>query len=736
MTEWKSIALIFLAMVCMGCTSATSATPGQGEDEGITVIYRDSWGVPHIYAPTAGAGAYAMGWAQAEDRPEALLKNFLRGIGQIASVEGPDAVQSDLIARLWDNYDIAKRNAHKIDDDARGVIQAYVRGVNDFYAAHPEDVPSWWGEREVDEYMVIAFGRFFLYSWSIGDVVSDLARGGIEMNFKRAGRASNQLAIAPGRSANGSAILIIDPHLAWWGASRFWEFRIHAGDLSGSGFTLAGFPAIGLGHNENLAWAMTTGGPDTADIYELTIDPDDNTRYLYDGEWRTMTQREIAIEMNGVDEPKKITILDSHLGPVLAEQNGKAYAARMAYAEEVEVIEAWFKLGYATDYQGAVDAMASQQIFPQNIMVADTSGNIYYQRTGRVPRRPEGYDFSKPVDGSTSATDWQGFHPASDHVQVLNPPQGYMQNCNIPPDAMMIDSQLLLDGRPAYLFSDRSHTDRRGTGLDGWTNQRGARAVELLAADDSVTVEDAMAMVLDLHPYGSSHWIAALEAADAAAGEAVQNSDLYIAGIEDLLGWDQELARDSTGALKYAYWRESIVSFLGKKDAKTLAKKIDFYLEANGKKVERPALSEQDQNILVLALKGAMERLNKNHGSLTTTYGEVFRVGRGDRSWPVGGGGNWGLGQMTLRTVNYGEPRDDGTRWGHAGQTSTQVVVLSKPIQSWSAPPIGQSDRPDSPHYSDQAEKLLSERTMKPTNWVPEDLASDVQSREVLAGAQ
>ncbi len=58
-----------------------------------------------------------------------------------------------------------------------------------------------------------------------------------------------------------------------------------------------------------------------------------------------------------------------------------------------------------------------------------------------------------------------------------------MQNCNIPPDAMMPDSPFRLEERVDYLFASRDYGSRRS----GWTNQRGARAVELLSADDSVT---------------------------------------------------------------------------------------------------------------------------------------------------------------------------------------------------------------------------------------------------------
>ncbi len=94
-------------------------------------------------------------------------------------------------------------------------------------------------------------------------------------------------------------------------------------------------------------------------------------------------------------------------------------------------------------------ALENGRIMPQNVMMADTSGNIYYQRTGKVPIRPSGYDWSRPVDGSTSRTEWLGFHKSADLIQLLNPPQGYMQNCNTPPDTMLVGSPLTTDKYPA-----------------------------------------------------------------------------------------------------------------------------------------------------------------------------------------------------------------------------------------------------------------------------------------------
>jgi acyl-homoserine-lactone acylase len=714
--------LVFAACVSVFAIAllATGAElPGAGADAGKTVVYRDTWGVPHIYAPTLEGGLYAMGWAQAQDRPEELLKNYMRAMGESAKFDGPAGVESDMIALLWDNYGTSKRHFDKIRPEIQEQVRAYVRGVNDFYAGHPEDIPSFWGDRRVDEYMVVAFFRFFLYGWSVGQVFDDLQAGGVRPGFDQPSRGSNEWAVSPGRSATGSAILCIDPHLSWWGTSRFWEFRIHAGVLQGSGFTLPGGPYIGLGHNVNVAWAMTTGGPDTADVYVLTLKSDDPTKYLYDGQWRTLSRREVTIEVKGAPA-QKITIWSSHHGPIVALRGGKAYAAKMAYAEEVQLAEAWYELNTAKDYSGAVRAMDMRQLFPQNVMVADTSGNIYYQRTGRVPRRPAGYDWSRPVDGSTSATEWQGLHPASDHVQVLNPPQGYMQNCNIAPDVMMVNSPLTADKTLPYLYGSSA----------GAMNPRGARAVQLLQADDSVTIEDARAYATDVHPYGVERWVEVLRRADAAFGAGHQSDADYAKGVKELLAWDGALRRDSPAALKYYYWRRQLVEDHGAPAVADAARRIDYYPAALGKPAPAVDLSDDELQAAVDSFASALARLKADRGSLDATYGDMFRVGRDDVSWPLGGGGDFGT--TTLRNIGYGRERNDHTRWGDRGQTSTQVVVLSKPVRSWTYVPIGQSDRPDSPHYRDQAEKAFSPRQLKPTWWQPQDLAGHVESRTVI----
>lgn len=695
-----------------GAETATASLPGQGEDAGSTVIYRDSFGVPHIYAPTVEAGLYAQGWAQAEDRPAQLLMNLKIALGELTEIAGEGGVQPSLISHMFGHMRNAELSVAGMAETERIRLIAFANGITDFYRANPDDVPPWWNHPAVTPEMIDAFGRMFLYNWSIDEAMGDLRRSGVNPDFVVTARASNQWAVSPSRTASGDAILLIDPHLAWFGVSRFWEMRIHAGELRGSGVGLPGAPYIGLGHNENVAWAMTTGGPDTADVYEIELDPEDPNRYLFDDEWREIEQFTVSLPFP--DGSSRDYVWEaSHHGPVIARGEGVAYAARMAYDSSTNRNRAWEFLNFAEDYTGAVAACETLSMFPQNVMVADTGGNIYYQRTGRVPVRDLAYDWSLPVDGNTSATEWQGFHSAEDHLQVLNPAAGYMQNCNIPPDAMIPDSPFSLDAQVDYLFSSVDY----GPSRDGWINQRGARAIEILSQDDDVTIEEALAYAVDVQPFGYQRWIEVLAAAEAPASDE----------LAEMLDWDGQITRDSTAALKYYYWRTALNESEIGPDIRAV---VDDHYAIVEQRQPRPIeLDDERLTAVRESWLAGLDRMRSELGDTAQSWGRVFKTGRDGLGWPVGGGGGDNLGLTTLRTMGYAGPNENYERHGVSGQTSTQIVVLSEPIQSWLYLPTGQSDRPDSPHYSDQSETVFSDRELKPSWWLPEDLAGNIESR-------
>lgn len=681
-------------------------------------IYRDEFGIPHIYAETAEGGLYAQGYAMAQDGLERTLENFLRGMGEFSRAFGPgenDAnIRADLESLMWDHYGKAKKYYRKLPEAFRSHNAAFVAGINSFMAEYPEQVPEWWIADEVDVYMPIAFSRQFIWGWPAGQAASDLRKIGLRPTYDVTFPYSNEMAIAPSRTEFGSAVLIIDPHLSWYGRFRYWEVRIHAGDIHISGFATAGFPYVNLGHNEHVAWAHTTGGPDTGDVYELTLNPENRRQYLFESEYKTLTTREVSLEVKGEEAPRRVSFYYSLHGPIIAQKGNKAYAAKLAYAEEIGYLESKYLFMIAKDYKDVQKALEIQQIMPQNVMVADTKGNIYYQRTGRTPIRPKGFDFSRPVDGSIKESLWTEIHRTKDLVQVLNPPQGYMQNCNISPDVMMVDSPMGADRYPSYIFNQPER----------FTHQRASRATEILHTTEAFTVQQIMDLALDQKCYQYDRWVAALRAS--ARIDKRPRDDTYRAGLRGISRWNGESKKDSAGALKYYYWRTALLRIADKEVLAGLTKKIDNFLDIFGEEDGGKALTRNESLLLSRALRRGMEDLLEVHGELDAVFGDVFRAGRldfnDDVSYPVGGGSLRSEGMATLRAIGFTPPREDGTRWGRSGQTSTQVVILSDPIQSYTQPPLGQSDHPDSPHFRDQAEKLLSEGRLKPSWFHKADL--------------
>jgi hypothetical protein len=81
-------------------------------------------------------------------------------------------------------------------------------------------------------------------------------------------------------------------------------------------------------------------------------------------------------------------IYESHYGPVIAMKDGKAYVAKIAYADWCRRVRCG-ELNYAKDYR-ASEGSETLQFYPQNC-VADTRATSII-RCGRVPRRPAGFD--------------------------------------------------------------------------------------------------------------------------------------------------------------------------------------------------------------------------------------------------------------------------------------------------------------------------------------------------------
>lgn len=667
-------------------------------------IYRDTYGVPHIYGDSEKAVAFGQGYAQAEDRLETVLKAYLKAQGKMAKAFGEDWVEHDYIHRVFKHAEISRQRYAELSSETREYIEYFIAGIKSYMQEHPDKVPSW--AEEPEPYHVVALARYVIWGWPLGQAMDDLNRGKEAKSMPDDGKGSNQWVIGRHRSADGCVIALIDPHLGWSDEWLFCESHLHGGELDAFGFSPVGTPGIGLGHNNYLSWACTTGGPDTADVYEEEINPDNPLQYRYDGAWRDISVETIDIEVKSDNGAKKVQrdVHRTHHGPIVERDGNKAYAFKLSYTDEVHLPEQLFRMNKAKNLGEFLNAVGMLQLMPQNVMYGDIYGNMYYVATGRVPIRPAGYDWSLPVPGNTSATEWLGIHKQEELVQILNPPAGFMQNCNISPGTMTPNSPLTPDRYPQYIYN---------TSVDS-SNTRGRRFMEIMEKMDKAKImyDDALSIANDVQIYGVEAWQQALKDAYSSSEGF---SDLAEA-MEVIDGWDRRADIDSIGATLFMAWWH-----FGREMGDKVPRKIIQ---------ERKPLNADAQKTILTALRQAVSYMEGTYKSIRVPWGDVHRLRRGDKSWPLAGVARQGL--VTLRAVSAGDPDESGIMYAGGGQLCTTVIFLDNPVRSYSVVPYGQSEDPTSPHYADQAEKLFSKGLFKPTWYQKGDLLNHLESEKTI----
>ena len=227
------------------------------------------------------------------------------------------------------------------------------------------------------------------------------------------------------------------------------------------GGTFFGWPVIYQGHNGTIAWSFTANEADVFDLYEVKLDPANPRRYLYEREKERITSRQVRIRVRRGQAIEEITrdVLYTHHGPVYKIGEDWAYAARAPMEEIIDVVGQLYEMGRARNLAQFRTAVSRLQIPTTNVMYGDSEGTIYYAFVARSPFRSDKFDWRSPVPGWTKESEWRGVLPFSQLPQVINPVSGFMQNCNVPPDALTTEQLLDRADYPASLGWGRV-TDR------------------------------------------------------------------------------------------------------------------------------------------------------------------------------------------------------------------------------------------------------------------------------------
>ena len=341
-----------------------------------------------------------------------------------------------------------------------------------------------------------------------------------------------------------------------------------------------------------------------------------------------------------------------------------------------------------------------------NTVFADSSGNIAYFHGNFMPRRDTKFDYSRPVDGSNPATDWQGLHTVEESITLLNPDSGWIQNANSTPFSAAGAASPRREDYPAYMAPDPE-------------NFRGLHASMLLSdiatdGDEKFSMDELIA--LSYHPYlpAFDSLVPGLATAWEAAGESRPE---LAAAIELLLRWDRTVSVDSVAM--------SLGHFYGL--AVLAAKPADSELSRAAWVQAAPATLSPSRQLDMLA--EVVEQLQRDFGNWQVPWGEINRFQRLDGaieqrfdddqpSLPVGmASGRWGA----LAAFGARPGEDTHRIYGYRGNSFVAVVEFGERLRARSLLAGGQSGDPASPHFMDQAEAYVN-RDFKEVAFYREDV--------------
>jgi acyl-homoserine lactone acylase PvdQ len=709
-----------------GVAAAEAAPGGVNSELGLlearaqrVTIIRDDFGIPHIYAATDADAVFGLLYAQAEDDFPRIERNYAWAIGRLAEAEGEEALFSDLRARLYMSTEEARAAYQAAPDWLRALCDAFADALNYYLATHPEVQP-----RVIERFE--SWMPMFFFEGSIGGDIEQIPLAGIRSFYGGADaggstaslsisrqsddepRGSNGFAISGERTRSGNAMLLINPHTSFY-------FRGEVHVVSGEGLNAYGAVTWGQffvyqGFNEHTGWMHTSTGVDFMDEFvEEVVEKDGQLMYRYGDELRPVTVDEVELSYKDGSgfSRRSFTVYRTHHGPITHSIEGRWVATRINW-DPVNALRQSFLRSKQSGHAGFREMMNIRTNSSNNTVYADADGNIAYYHGNFVPRRNPGFDFLKPVDGSNPATDWQGLHSVSETITLLNPENGWIQNCNATP--FTAAGKYSPDRRqyPAYMAPERE-------------NFRGVHAVRVLEGASDITLEDLVSLAYDSYLPGFEKLVPGLiEAFDAAGRGHAQLAP----AIDALRGWDLRVAADSVPMTLAHFYAEHYRSEGRAADGLSPMQRIDYF--GTG--------SPFEERLQLFA--ESLRRLEADFGRWDIPWGEVNRFQRlsGDidqphddaaPSLPVGmASGRWGA------LASYGARRFPGTKklYGYAGNSFVAVVEFGDRVRAKSLLAGGQSGNPDSPHFDDQARRYIA-RDFKDVAFYREDVDARARRR-------
>ncbi|WP_232823516.1 penicillin acylase family protein [Dyella sp. C9] len=705
----------------LGATTVQAASADQARwqaQASAVTITRDDWGIAHVHGKTDADAVFGMAYTQAEDDFNRIETNYLNSLGWLAQAEGEQAIWSDLRQQLWIDPVELMRLYAKSPGWLRALMDAWADGLNYYLATHPDVRPR----------VITHFEPWMALSFSEGSIGGDIERVSLKQLQAFYGKqddkvafvdtpsswveptGSNGIAIAPKLSADGRALLLINPHTSFFFRSEL-QMSSEQG-LDAYGAVTWGQFFIYQGFNPHIGWMHTSTTADVVDEFAETIVRDGGKlSYRYGKALRPVSTREIRVayrKSDGSLGERAFTTYATHHGPVVREADGKWIATALMNKPLEALEQSWLRTK-ANDFASFMKIAELKANSSNNTIFADDKGEIAYLHPQFIPKRDNRFDYTRPVDGSDPATDWQGLLPLDAAPHLLNPATGWIMNTNNWPYSAAGKDSPRREDYPRYMDSVGE-------------NPRGIHATLVLSDKRDFTKASLISAAFDSYLPAFARQLPIL-VADYDALPASDPLKHKLAGpIALLRSWDYRWGIASMPTTLAVFWGDTLWDEVDKSDVSEGLSVYDIMAERAGARARLAALSE------------AVDRLEKDFGSWGVPWGEVNRYQRlnGDLVQPFDDAkpsipvpftsSRWGS------LASFGAHRWPGTRryYGTSGNSFVAVVEFGDKVSARAITAGGESGHPGSPHFNDEAERYTTGNLRKVYFW-PEDLVGHTE---------
>ena len=673
------------------------------------VIIRDNWSVPHIYGKTDADAAFGLAYANAQDDFFTIQETVLKARGEYSSVYGAgknriNAIFDYMVGLLKINDLVNEKYYSDLSPETIELCEAYANGINYFIETNT---------KKLEQYIYPVSGKdiiagtvhktpfFFQLPFFLGDLFEKEPHEipthytiGESIDAMNKVEGSNVYAVSPKLSENHETYLAINSHQPWDGELAWYEAHIHSNEgLNMLGGLFPGSPVVLVGHNDYLGWGHTVNKPDILDIYELEVNPDNENQYKFDGLWKDFEQFEVKIKIKTIGNASLIHKENAYWsihGPVIKGKK-QTYAIRYSKSKDIRMIEQWYKMNKATNIDEWLDAMKIMSIPMFNAGYADKDGNILYIYNASIPERNPDYNWQSVLPGNTSETLWDTYIDFEKLPILINPDNGFIQNCNSSPfQTTLGNSNPKKENYPASY------------GIETHMTNRAFRALETFAIDDKITYEEFKKYKFDLK-YSKHSNMAIL------TNRALELLSNNVFNFEDI---DQNIIINTLSNWNLSTETDNIYAALPI---------ISF-----GKILDVPTKEISDNKIIELIAK-ASSFLIQHHNELNVRWGDINRLIRGNVNLELSGGPDVARAIYT-RTTDLGELK------AVAGDCYVLMVKWNKngTISSESIHQYGSSTKNSNSKHFDNQTTLFSNEKFKKTSIILDEILENIESIQIL----